>query len=56
MALDRAVSRAADQVEEIEEGELLRGEVGPNLASMEEEIGGEERREGMKRKDGLYGP
>ena len=35
-------SRAADQGEEIEEGELLRGEVGPNIAPMEEEIGGEE--------------
>ena len=42
MALDRAVPRAADQGEEIEEGELLRGEVGPNIAPMEEEIGGEE--------------
>ena len=28
--------------QEIEEGELLRGEVGPNIAPMEEEIGGEE--------------
>ena len=42
MALDRAVPRAADQGEEIEEGELLRGEVGPNIAPMEDEIGGEE--------------
>ena len=42
MALDRVVPRAADQGEEIEEGELLRGEVGPNIAPMEEEIGGEE--------------
>ena len=42
MALERAVPRAADQGEEIEEGELLRGEVGPNIAPMEEEIGGEE--------------
>ena len=49
-ALDRRVPRAADQgeadqgeeIEEIEEGELLRGEVGPNIAPMEEEIGGEE--------------
>ena len=41
-ALDRRVPRAADQGEEIEEGELLRGEVGPNIAPMEEEIGGEE--------------
>ena len=46
-ALDRRVPRAADQGEadqgeEIEEGELLRGEVGPNIAPMEEEIGGDE--------------
>ena len=42
MALDRAVPRAADQGEEIEEGELPRGEVGLYIAPMEEEIGGEE--------------
>ena len=45
MALDRAVPRVADQREEIEEGELPRGEVGLYIALMEEEIypiGGEE--------------
>ena len=42
MALDRAVPRVADQREEIEEGELPRGEVGLYIAPMEEEIGGEE--------------
>ena len=30
----------------IEEGELLRGEVGPNIAPMEEEIGGEDEEVG----------
>ena len=41
-ALDRRVPRAADQGEEIEEGELPRGEVGLYIATMEEETGGDE--------------
>ena len=53
-ALDRRVPRAADQGEEFEEGELLRGEVGPNIAPMEEEIGGEE--EGDEEEGWVMGP